>query len=243
MATPDHSPPADGNIVSAGLASTLVDVGQMATHGASVVNVFSVLASQCVSLLPVEAAGILLVDDAQMLHVIGSSSHAAKLLDLIQTQNDEGPCRDCCKSNTAIICDDIAADTRWPRFSALALSENFSSVYALPLHAQGSAVGALNLFSLAPLTRDQIATAQSLADAATLSFLQADMQQDRLLVARKLRSALEGRNTLEQAKGVLSERHGISMMEAFWKLRDASIAHDKDIVEMAEAVINRTVSL
>jgi AmiR/NasT family two-component response regulator len=88
-----------------------------------------------------------------------------------------------------------------------------------------------------------VLTAQSLADAATLAFLQADMQQDRLLIARKLRTAVEGRNAIEQAKGVLSERHGIAMMEAFWKLRDASIAHDMDIVELAKAVVNREVEV
>jgi AmiR/NasT family two-component response regulator len=104
-------------------------------------------------------------------------------------------------------------------------------------------VGALNLFSEAPLSNDQLATARSLADAATLAFLQADMQQDRLLIARKLRLAVEGRNVIEQAKGVLSERHGISMMEAFWKLRDASNQRDTDIVDMANAVVTREIDL
>jgi len=33
------------------------------------------------------------------------------------------------------------------------------------------------------------------------------------------------------------------MMEAFWKLRDASIEHDMDIVELAKAVVNREVEV
>ena len=243
MATPEQRLPVDQHTGQADLVSTLVDIGQMATHGASIVNVFSVLAAQCVQLLPVSAAGILLVDENSALHVIGSSSHAAKLLDLFQVQNDEGPCRDCCKSKQMISSEDIASDTRWPNFSPLATAESFVAVYALPLEAQGVVVGALNLFSQTPLTPTQVLTAQSLADAATLAFLQADMQQDRLLIARKLRTAVEGRNAIEQAKGVLSERHGIAMMEAFWKLRDASIEHDTDIVELAKAVVNREVEV
>ncbi len=240
MATPKDQVPHEKKAMT-DLATALMDVSQMATHGASIVNVFSVLSSQCVELLPVSAAGILLVDTDNSLHVIGSSSHAVSLLDLFQVQNNEGPCRDCCVSREMVNSENIASDTRWPNFSALATAEKFVSVYALPLQAQQVVVGALNLFSQAPLSVEQLATARSLADAATLTFLQADTQQDRLLIARKLRLAVEGRNVIEQAKGVLSERHGISMMEAFWKLRDVSNQRDLDIVEVATSVVNRDI--
>ena len=242
MATPEEHIPEDQHVAT-DLATALVDVSQMATHGASIVNVFSVLSNQCVQLLPVSAAGILLVDNDNSLHVIGSSSHAVTLLDLFQVQNNEGPCRECCATHELVASENLTTDGRWPNFSELATKENFVAVYALPLQAQGVVVGALNLFSEAPLSNDQLATARSLADAATLAFLQADMQQDRLLIARKLRLAVEGRNVIEQAKGVLSERHGISMMEAFWKLRDASNQRDTDIVDMANAVVTREIDL
>ncbi len=242
MATPEEHTPEDQHVAT-DLATALVDVSQMATHGASIVNVFSVLSNQCVQLLPVSAAGILLVDNDNSLHVIGSSSHAVTLLDLFQVQNNEGPCRECCVTHELVASENLATDGRWPNFSALATKENFVAVYALPLQAQDVVVGALNLFSEAPLSKAQLATARSLADAATLAFLQADMQQDRLLIARKLRLAVEGRNVIEQAKGVLSERHGISMMEAFWKLRDASNQRDTDIVDMANAVVSREIDL
>ncbi len=242
MATPEEHTPEDQHVAT-DLATALVDVSQMATHGASIVNVFSVLSNQCVQLLPVSAAGILLVDNDNSLHVIGSSSHAVTLLDLFQVQNNEGPCRECCVTHELVASENLATDGRWPNFSALATKENFVAVYALPLQAQDVVVGALNLFSEAPLSKAQLATARSLADAATLAFLQADMQQDRLLIARKLRLAVEGRNVIEQAKGVLSERHGVSMMEAFWKLRDASNQRDTDIVDMANAVVSREIDL
>lgn len=243
MTTSDDKIPVDHGAGAIDLASALGDVGQMATHGASIANVFSVLSTQCVQLLPVGAAGILLVDNTNSLHAIGSSSHAAKLLDLFQAQNDEGPCRDCCRTKQLVISEDITKDTRWPNFSPRAIAENFTAVYALPLEAQNSVVGALNLFSATPLDHEQLVTARSLADAATMVFLQADIQHDRLLIARKLRSAVEGRNAIEQAKGVLSERYGISMMEAFWKLRDASAERDLDIVDLATSVVNHEIEL
>jgi hypothetical protein len=46
MVTPEQHLPVDQHTGQAQLAATLVDVGQMATHGASIVNVFSVLAAQ-----------------------------------------------------------------------------------------------------------------------------------------------------------------------------------------------------
>lgn len=242
MATPEEHITEVRHVVT-DLANALVDVSQMTIQGASIVNVFSLLSNQCVQLLPVSAAGILLVDSDNSLHVIGSSSHAVTLLDLFQVQNNEGPCRECCITHETVISENIAADNRWPNFSALATAENFVSVYAIPLQAQHVVVGALNLFSQAPLSTEQLLIARSLADAATLAFLQADTQQDRLLIARKLRLAVEGRNVIEQAKGVLSERHKISTMEAFWKLRDISNQRDTDIVELATAIVNREVDL
>jgi len=146
MATPkDHIP--EEQQVATDLATTLVDFSQMATHGASIVNVFSVLSNQCVQLLPVSAAGILLVDNDNSLHVIGSSSHAVTLLDLFQVQNNEGPCRECCATHELVASENLTTDGRWPNFSELATKENFVAVYALPLQAQDVVVGALNLFS------------------------------------------------------------------------------------------------
>ena len=243
MTTPDDINSDDHDLIATDLAAALGDVGQMATHGASIANVFSVLSTQCVHLLPIGAAGILLVDSTDALHAIGSSSHAAKFLDLFQAQNDEGPCRDCCRTKKTVICEDITKDSRWPNFASRAIAENFTAVYALPLESQDVVVGALNLFSSTPLNPDQLLIARSLADAATMVFLQADTQHDRLLIARKIRSAVEGRNAIEQAKGVLSERYGISMMEAFWKLRDASVARDMDIVDLATSVVNHEIQL
>ena len=50
-------------------------------------------------------------------------------------------------------------------------------------------------------------------------------------------SALSARKTIERAKGLLMDRHGMSESEAFDRLRRASQASRQPMVEVAQAVI------
>ncbi|HET9737940.1 MAG TPA: ANTAR domain-containing protein [Solirubrobacteraceae bacterium] len=53
----------------------------------------------------------------------------------------------------------------------------------------------------------------------------------------QLEGALERRGTIERAKGILMERHGISDTEAFELLRDHSRAGGRRVIDVARAVI------
>ena len=46
-------------------------------------------------LLAADAAGIVLADSQRNLRVVATSSEDAELMELLQLQNDEGPCLDC----------------------------------------------------------------------------------------------------------------------------------------------------
>lgn len=52
----------------------------------------------------------------------------------------------------------------------------------------------------------------------------------------KLSSALERRATIERAKGILMERHGIGEREAFERLRAHARSHNQTVVSVAGAV-------
>ena len=54
---------------------------------------------------------------------------------------------------------------------------------------------------------------------------------------RQLESALTSRIVIEQAKGVLGERHGIDVDEAFDRLRRASRDRGRDIHEVAAEIV------
>jgi len=76
------------------------------------------LARHCTALLDASAAGLLLADQRGSLRVVAASAERAWLLELIQLQNDEGPCLDCYRNGRAVSVDNLAtAHDRWPVFA------------------------------------------------------------------------------------------------------------------------------
>jgi len=221
------------------LAAAFVDLARSVKEGKDMVEVFSMLAERCVTVLSVAACGILVIDPMGELEVIGSSNHSAHLLDLFQVQNVEGPCLQCCRTGEAVIDTELSETGPWPGFSLAAREQGYLAVYAVPLAAQGVVVGALNLFAQESIRNEEIAVAQALADAATIALLQADPREDALVVTRRLHMVVEERNTIEQAKGVLAQRFSIDADEAFVQLRRAGERTGTRLIDVAMSVVTR----
>src|SRR5260370_8235785 len=81
-----------------------------------VIDFLHVLTDRSVQLLDVSAAGLLLADPRGELRVVAASSEAARLLELFQLQNDQGPCLDCFRTGRPVAAPDLPAPApRWPR--------------------------------------------------------------------------------------------------------------------------------
>lgn len=221
------------------LALTLIEVTRSVAQGAETIEIFTTLAESCVNLLPVAAAGILLRDVSGTLQVIGASNPSAHLLDLFQVQNEEGPCLECSNTGVAVSDDQLNESGKWPRFSALARERNFSAVYALPLRSRDVTIGALNLFASQPISPGRLLIGQALADAATLSLMQVDPHVDMQVLIRRIHVAVESRNTLEQAQGMLVQRFTIDADDALVRIRTVSAQTRQTVTQVALAIINR----
>jgi hypothetical protein len=77
------------------LSETFVELTDTMVVGFDVIDFLHVLTDRSVQLLDVSAAGLLLADPRGELRVVAASSQAARLLELFQLQNDQGPCLDC----------------------------------------------------------------------------------------------------------------------------------------------------
>ena len=221
------------------MADTLVD-------DYDVVDLLTGLADRCVNVLGVAAAGVMLVSPGGNLGLVACSSETVRLLELFELQAQEGPCLDAFRTGERVEHEDLEADSgRWPSFSAAALREGFQSVSALPLRFRDVTLGALNLFSVtrAPMAEGDVIVARAFADLATLSIVQHRASAEAQRVNEQLSAALTSRVVIEQAKGVVAERAGVDLAEAFSLLRAYARDSNLRLTDVAEAAVAGTLDL
>src|SRR5216684_3157755 len=84
------------------LSEAFVELTDTMVAGFDVIDFLHVLTDRSVQLLDVSAAGLLLADPRGELRVVAASSEAARLLELFQLQNDQGPCLDCFRTGRPV---------------------------------------------------------------------------------------------------------------------------------------------
>jgi transcriptional regulator with GAF, ATPase, and Fis domain len=230
------------------LAQTFVELADTLVAGYDLMEFLQTLTERCVELLGVDAAGLLLADARGILQLVAASTEQARLAELFQIQNDEGPCLDCFNTGQAVIISDIAAEqamARWPRFAAAAQEMGFAAVHAIPMRLRDQVIGTLNLFRTAPAGLDPAVArvARALVDVATIGILQERAIHQQGLVAGQLQVALNSRVMIEQAKGILAERLQTTPDEAFLMLRRYARDHNHPLTLLAGDVIRGTAPI
>ena len=225
------------------LSETFVELTDTMVADFDVIDFLHVLTDRSVKLLDVSAAGLLLADPRGELRVVAASSEAARLLELFQLQNDQGPCLDCFRAGQPISAADLDAEAqRWPRFAAAARQAGFAAVQALPMRLRDQVIGALNLFRGGAGAFDpaDVRVGQALADVATISLLHERSLRHSDILNEQLQTALNSRVVIEQAKGKLAERLGLDMEQAFALLRDYARNRNLRLADLAQAFIDGT---
>jgi len=227
------------------LADVFVEMADTLVDEFDLIDFLHVLTERCVQLLDVSAAGLLLTDGQNKLQVVAASTERTRLLELFQLQTDEGPCVDCFRTGTPVSVTDLPSAGRWPRFAVAAAEVGFSAVHALPMRLRTEVIGALNLFDVAPgaLDEGKLRIGQALADVATIGLLQQRAIHRRDVVTEQLQTALNSRILIEQAKGVLAERLGLPVDQAFTILRSGARSHNRRLSELAQSIVDGSEQL
>ena len=115
--------------------------------------------------------------------------------------------------------------------------------FALPLRLRDATIGALNLFSFegTPVDENDLMVARGFADLATISILQHGAAAEGRRVNEQLTQALESRIVIEQAKGVIAERAGIPLPDAFSRIRSYARSQRLPLANVAQAAIDGTL--
>ena len=204
-----------------------------------VMDLLTELTERCADLIDVAAAGFLLADPFDQLHLLAATTEQARELELFQLQADQGPCMECYSSGEPVSVADLdAVLERWPKFVPAALDAGFASVHAVPMRAAGNVLGALGLFGTRPgaLSDADRLVAQTLAHIACVAILQ-EHAPTPSTVMPQLRSVLTSRVVVDQAKGFLHEVFDVSVEDAFTLLRQYSRAKGEHLTDVARRLM------
>lgn len=222
------------------LARTFVALADTLVADFDLVEVLTMLADRCVDVLDAGAAGVLLAGPHGQLVVVATSDEATRTVELFEVEAQLGPSADCLASGQPASCVDLAgAGARWPAFTPKALVAGYRSVHSLPMRLRERVIGALTLFhpdrgEMRPADHE---IAQALADVATIAILQHRESTEAQMLNQQLNQALTSRVVIEQAKGMVAERRGLGVDEAFTLLRSHARGHNRRLADVARDVI------
>jgi GAF domain-containing protein len=130
---------------------------------------------------------------------------------------NEGPCITSLRDEVTVRSNDFEKEDRWPNFVQAAMKDGIRSMLAVQLFVEGDNLGALNIYATQPnaFTEHDESIAMLLAVHAAIAMKSNTTES-------QLRIALDSRDIIGQAKGILMERYKISSVEAFHLLVVAS---------------------
>ena len=230
------------------LAQVFVELADTLAEDFDVVDFLQTLTDACVELLSTDASGLMLTDQRGGLQLMTATLERARLLDLFELEIQEGPCLECFATGEPIINIELGeaeARTRWPVFTPAALEAGFRITHALPMRLRGRVIGALNLFTDAPvhLTEEDVAVGQAMVDVATIGLLHQRNTHEQTILSEQLQTALQSRILVEQAKGALAALSDLSVAEAFHLLRAHSRRNQMPLSNVAAAVVDGTITI
>jgi GAF domain-containing protein len=182
--------------------------------------------------------GITLQPDGRP-YTVASSGPLAAQVDEIQYGLDHGPCLASIRTGDENRIDDLAADRRWRRYALRALAHGVRSSLSLPLTAQGTLVGALNLYSPSPgfFAETQAQQARRFAGEASVAVGIAARLAAQAVLTDQLRASLATRSAIDQALGVIMAEQRCTAEEAFAILRTASHNRNVKLRQVAQDIV------
>lgn len=227
------------------VAQALVDYAKRLTENHSIHAVLQGLGDFCTELLPVDGVGVLLLDEDR-LTVATTNTPEGDAIEHLEVELGEGPCIESVRAGEPVLVDDLAAvSDRYPTFAPRALDAGVGAIHAIPLAGRGSTVGALDMMSRTPrqLSPTELTIAQMLCDVAVSYIYTVRLHEESTRLAAQLQSALDLRVVIEQAKGMLAERHGEDMPAAFERLRIRARSSNTTVRDVAKQVVQGRVRL
>ncbi len=200
-----------------------------------------------VALLSLSGAGISLMADGQLRGSAGVSEPGIAAVQELQLELGEGPGFDAWMSDEPVQEPDLVqgGTLRWPSFARAAELAGVRAVFAFPLRAGAIRIGVLMLYRdhAEPLAPEERALGLTLADVATQVVLAVQAGAPPDTVHALLAGEPAHWAEVHQATGMAAVQLGVSMDEAFVRLRAHAFATGRSLRDVARDVVSRRLTL
>lgn len=181
-------------------------------------------------------AGVTVVE-AGRFRTPAASDDVPQQVDMVQYETGEGPCLDAIRDHDVFQTDDLSQEDRWPNFARRTAEETgVASMLSYRLYIGEDTMGSLNLYSdvKAGFDDEDRAVGSIFAAHAAVALSAANKQE-------QLEQAVQSRDLIGQAKGILMARQNISADQAFDLLRRGSQRLNIKLRDLAKQLAGDTV--
>jgi len=228
------------------MSATTEILSRVTAEGRDAYSLPERLCFDCAAALPVDGAGMALMNDAGHQGVIAATDQRAKEMEDLQFLLGEGPCVDASSQRRPVLQPDLArtATRQWPAFGPAVMNAGIAAIFALPLQVGAIRLGILDLYRETPgdLGEDHLASALAYADAAVIILLQLQRQaRPGQELHPQLEDPLRSSVEIHQATGVISVQAECGPAEALVRLRAHAYAVNRPVLEIAREVVAGTL--
>jgi GAF domain-containing protein len=186
-----------------------------------------------------EASVTLVVKDRPT--TVATSGQLALDLDEKQYERGHGPCLHAARTGELTEVGDTRTDPRWPDYMPRAVERGALSSLSVPLAIDEveEVCGALNIYAREPraFDEDSRTAATRFGPYAAVAAGNLYSYQNARDLAANLRIALETRGVIDQAKGILMDRHRLTADQAFQALAQMSMKSNRKLRAVAEDLV------
>ncbi len=191
----------------------------------------------CRTLSPCDLASVTMITDGRPSTPVHTDPEADDL-DRAQYRSQRGPCLEAYDVGQVVRRTIADGGAGWPEFTAEAKKSGVRSVLAVPLVDSDRPLGALNLYSKTDsYSEADEDTAVLFSEQAAVACANAEVYWRTYSLTEHLREALESRDIIGQAKGILMARRGCTPDVAFEALRKVSQHRNIKLRQIAEQVV------
>jgi GAF domain-containing protein len=185
-----------------------------------------------------DAAGVTLFEHDQ-LTTAATSGALVRRVDSHQYAADEGPCLESMRTGEVRRSPVLETETRWPKFRGPTLDEGVVSCLSLPLViGNHGTAGVMNLYSQnRPFEEADEEIGRRFMAPASVAVANARAFAKAQAVIDQLQEALQSRDVIGQAKGIIQARESCGPDEAFDRLRNISQHRNIKLRDLAKAVV------